>query len=77
MRTAAPDDAAAIALELLHHSLRLGHRRLSVARLEMAATLHAGVTEGNFRRCLALVQKIDDAALQQRVINVGRYLGYL
>lgn len=72
MRTATPSDSASIALELLRHSLRLGHRRLSVARLESAIAVKAPVTQDDFHRCMVLALRTEDAALHKRVVQLGR-----
>ncbi|WP_324126772.1 hypothetical protein [Aromatoleum sp.] len=68
------DDAPVIALQLLRHSLGLGHRRLSVKRLEHAVDCGAGVTPDDFQRCLELALGVNDLRVHERIVQLGRRL---
>ncbi|WP_156822294.1 hypothetical protein [Azoarcus sp. KH32C] len=69
-----PDEAAVIALQLLRHSLGLGHRRLSVKRLEHAVDCGAEVSPDDFQRCLELALSVNDVRVHERVVQLGRRL---
>lgn len=71
---AGSDQAAVIALQLLRHSLGLGHRRLSVKRLEHAVDCGAEVTPDDFQRCLELALGVKDVGVHERVVQLGRRL---
>lgn len=68
------DEAGLIALQLLRHSLGLGHRRLSVKRLEKAVECGAEVTPDDFQRCLELALGVNDARVHHRIVRLGRRL---
>ena len=69
-----PRTAGSLALQLLRHSLSLGHRRLSLKRLEKAVDCGAEVTPDDFQRCLELALRVDDVGIHRRVVLLGRRL---
>lgn len=59
---------------LLRHSLRLGHRRLSLRRLEAAVGCGAELTAEDLYRCAELVLGVDDALAHERLASLSRRL---
>lgn len=59
---------------LLRHSLRFGHRRLSLRRLEAAVHCGAELTADDLHRCADLVLQVDDAIAHARLARVSRQL---
>ena len=73
---AAQDDGQrkAAALALLRHSLDLGHRRLSLKRLEAAITCGASLQDEDLHRCADLALRISDAGIHARLAHLSRQL---
>jgi hypothetical protein len=73
---AADDEVQAkrVALELLRHSLRLGHRRLSLKRLEAAVGYGAEVPAEDLQRCAELALRVNDVRVHERVARLSRQL---
>ena len=69
-----PGVAGSMALQLLRHSLVLGHRRLSLKRLEKAVDCGAEVTPDDYQRCLELALRVDDVSVHRRIVQLGRQL---
>lgn len=59
---------------LLRHSLRLGHRRLSLQRLEAAVGCGAELTEDDLYRCAELVLRANDVLAHARLASMSRQL---
>lgn len=59
---------------LLRHSLRLGHPRLSLQRLEAAVSCGADLAEDDLHRCAELVLRIDDVVAHGRLARLSRKL---
>ncbi len=72
----AQDDAQIreAAVALLRHSLRLGHRRLSLQRLEAAVSCGADLTPEDLQRCAELVLRLDDSLAHARLACLSRKL---
>lgn len=64
----------AAALALLRHSLRLGHRRLSLRRLELAVACGAELTREDLHRCADLALRINDPQVLARLAALSRTL---
>lgn len=64
----------AAALALLRHSLELGHRRLSLKRLEDAIDCGAVLDEEDLHRCADLVLRVSDARVLARLARLSRQL---
>ena len=62
------------ALALLRHSLDLGHRRLSLKRLEAAIGCGATVDDGDLERCAELVLRVADPSVHARLAHLSRRL---
>lgn len=73
---AAQDDAEIreAAVALLRHSLRFGHRRLSLKRLEAAVSCGADLTPEDLYRCADLVLRLDDPLAHARLASLSRQL---
>lgn len=73
---AAPDaeQREAAALALLRHSLNMGHRRLSLKRLEEAINCGARVEEADLHRCAELVLRVRDDGVRARLARLSRQL---
>lgn len=63
------------ALALLRHSLRLGHRRLSLRRLEAAVSCGADLTREDLHRCADLALRVNDPQVHERLARLSRKLG--
>ena len=74
--TAAKDDAQrkAAALALLRHSLDLGHRKLSLKRLEEALSCGAQVENEDLHRCVELALRVKDQRVHARLARLSRLL---
>lgn len=64
----------AAALALLRHSLRFGHRRLSLKRLEEAVGCGAALEDEDLHRCAELVLRASDTYMHARLANLSRQL---
>lgn len=64
----------AAALALLRHSLRFGHRRLSLKRLEEAVGCGAALEDEDLHRCAELVLRARDTHMHARLANLSRRL---
>lgn len=62
------------ALSLLRHSLRLGHRRLSLQRLEAAVSCGAELTREDLHRCAELALRVKDPHVHERLAKLSRKL---
>lgn len=62
------------AVALLRHSLRFGHRRLSLQRLEAAISCGAELTVDDLHRCADLVLQVNDTLVHARLARVSRQL---
>lgn len=72
----AQDDAQrrSAALALLRHSLNLGHRRLSLQRLEDAISCGAALDDEDLHRCADLVLRVGDERVRARLARLSRQL---
>lgn len=61
-------------LALLRHSLRLGHRRLSLQRLEAAVNCGAELTWEELDKCAELALRVKDLHVHERLANLSRKL---
>lgn len=64
-------------MALLRHSLCLGHRRLSLQRLESAVSCGAELTIEDLHRCAELVLGADDIVAHARLASLSRQLALL
>jgi len=64
----------AAALALLRHSLELGHRRLSLKRLEEAVSCGAALEDEDLHRCAELVLRASDTHMHARLASLSRQL---
>ncbi|WP_332671148.1 hypothetical protein [Aromatoleum sp.] len=64
----------AAAVALLRHSLDLGHRRLSLKRLEAAVSCGATLDDDDLARCAELVLRVADPGVQARLAHLSRQL---
>lgn len=64
----------AAVLALLRHSLRLGHRRLSLKRLEDAVGCGAALENEDLHRCAELVLRASDTHMHARLASLSRQL---
>ena len=64
----------AAAVALLRHSLDLGHRRLSVKRLEAAVSCGAALEDDDLHRCADLALRISDPVIHARLALLSRQL---
>lgn len=73
---AATDDAQrkTAALALLRHSLDLGHRKLSLRRLEEAMRCGAPVEDDDLHRCAELALRVGDQRVHTRLADLSRLL---
>lgn len=71
-RDEAHRQAAAVAL--LRHSLDLGHRRLSLKRLEAAVSSGATLDEEDLAHCAELVLRVADPGVHPRLAHLSRQL---
>ncbi len=62
------------ALELLRHSLDLGHRKLSLKRLEDAVNCGAALEDEDLHRCAELALRVSDARVHARLARLSRQL---
>ena len=62
------------ALALLRHSLRFGHRRLSLQRLEAAVHCGAELTRDDLNRCAELALRVHDPHVHERLAKLSRKL---
>jgi uncharacterized membrane protein YccC len=62
------------AVALLRHSLRLGHRRLSLRRLELAVNCGAELTQEDLHRCAELALGLRDSRVHERLARLSRKL---
>lgn len=74
--SAAQDEAQvrAAAVALLRHSLALGHRRLSLKRLEAAVSCGAALDDEDLHRCADLVLRVGDPCVHARLAQLSRQL---
>jgi len=72
----AQDDAQRkrAALDLLRHSLDLGHRKLSLKRLEDAISCGAALEAEDLHRCAELALRVSDARTHARLARLSRQL---
>lgn len=61
-------------MALLRHSMRLGHRRLSLQRLEAAVSCGAELTADDLYRCAELVLQGNDVLAHARLASMSRRL---
>ncbi|NMG44119.1 hypothetical protein GPA22_10295 [Aromatoleum toluvorans] len=64
----------AAAVALLRHSLDLGHRRLSLKRLETAISCGVAPDDEDLHRCADLVLKVSDPGIHARLAQLSRQL---
>lgn len=64
----------AAAVALLRHSLDLGHRRLSLKRLEDAIGCGAPLADEDLHRCADLVLRVADPGVHARLAQLSRQL---
>ncbi|MBT0961906.1 hypothetical protein [Denitromonas iodatirespirans] len=64
----------AATVALLRHSLRLGHRKLSLQRLEQAVNCGAELTDEDFHRCADLALRVNDPRVHARLARLSRQL---
>ncbi|MCC4118049.1 hypothetical protein LLG90_22095 [Aromatoleum toluclasticum] len=64
----------AAAVALLKHSLDLGHRRLSLMRLEAAISCGAALADEDLHRCADLALMVSDPGIHARLAQVSRRL---
>lgn len=64
----------AAAVALLRHSLNLGHRRLSLKRLEAAVSCGATLGDDDLARCAELVLRVADPGVHARLAHLSRLL---
>lgn len=62
----------AAALALLRHSLNLGHRRLSLKRLEVAISCGAALEDEDLHRCVELVLRVSDVRVHAQLAQLSR-----
>lgn len=62
----------AAALALLRHSLDLGHRKLSLKRLEEAIDCGAALEANDLQRCAELALRVNDERIVARVAGLSR-----
>jgi len=62
------------AVALLRHSLHLGHRRLSLQRLEAAVGCGAELTREDLNRCAELALRVNDPHVHERLAKLSRKL---
>jgi hypothetical protein len=62
------------AVALLRHSLRLGHRRLSLQRLEQVVSCGAELTREDLHRCAELALRVNDPQIHERLARLSRKL---
>ncbi|MCB1917668.1 MAG: hypothetical protein KDG52_18390 [Rhodocyclaceae bacterium] len=62
------------ALQLLRHSLDLGHRKLSLKRLEDAIRCGAALEEADLHRCAELALRVSDTRIHARLARLSRQL---
>lgn len=67
----------AAAVALLRHSLDLGHRRLSLKRLEAAVSCGAVLDDDDLARCAELVLRVADAGVRARLAQLSRQLSVM
>ncbi|NMG32496.1 hypothetical protein [Aromatoleum evansii] len=74
--SAAQDEAQrkAAVVALLRHSLDLGHRRLSLKRLEAAVSCGAALEAEDLHRCADLALRISDPRIHARLALLSRQL---
>ena len=66
--------ARAAAVALLRHSLRLGHRKLSLRRLELAVRCGATLSDEDLHRCAELALRVNDPRVHARLARLSRQL---
>lgn len=64
-----------IILKLLDRSIRFGHRRLAVQRLQEAAEIGAPLRDEHWRYCLQVVASADDPELGKRLAAARCHAG--
>lgn len=64
----------AAAVALLRHSLELGHRRLSLKRLEEAIGCGAALDDEDLHRCAELALRVSDPGVHARLAHLSRLL---
>ena len=65
----------AATVALLRHSLRFGHRRLALRRLEKAVECGAELNSDDLFRCTDLVLSLNDADATARLARLSQQVG--